>query len=78
VNPEIPAVIRIHIEIQPQQLHLLVSNQKVANRMPDIYSGGLGIRNTRERLGIFYPSRHRLIIEDANAAFTVDLTLQLT
>lgn len=78
VNPEVPALIRIHLDIQPHELHLLVSNQKVANRLSDAYPGGLGIRNTRERLDIFYPSRHRLVIGDKDSLFTVDLTLQLT
>lgn len=78
VNPEIPALIRIHIDINHGQLHLLVSNKKVANRIADTYPGGLGIRNTRERLGIFYPSRHQLNIGEADAVFTVNLTLQLS
>jgi hypothetical protein len=78
VNPEFPALIRIRVEIGPRDLHLRVSNQKVATRIPDSYPGGLGIRNTRQRLGIFYPSRYRLNIEDNDTVFTVDLTLQLT
>lgn len=78
VNPEIPATIRIHIDIRRNDLHLFVSNRKVATPLPDNYPGGLGIRNTRQRLDIFYPSRYQLNLDDDGPIFIVNLNLQLT
>jgi two-component system, LytTR family, sensor kinase len=40
-------------------------------------STGLGIENTRRRLGILFPDRHTLHIQQNTETFTVDLTIQL-
>jgi hypothetical protein len=78
VNPEEPAPIRIRIDIGEQTLHLQVSNHKVTVQQPASDPGGLGIRNTQQRLGIFYSGRHDLLIEDGPATFDISLTLILT
>ena len=78
VNPEEPAPIRIRIDIGEQTLHLQVSNHKVTVQQPASDPGGLGIRNTQQRLGIFYPGQHDLLIKDGPATFDISLTLNLT
>ncbi len=78
VNPEEPAPIRIRITIEGQQLQLQVSNRKVAIQPPSTDPGGLGIPNTQQRLDIFYPGQHTLLIEDKAAAFAISLTLTLS
>lgn len=78
VNPEEPAPIRIGIDIDEQTLHLQVSNHKVTVQQPASDPGGLGIRNTQQRLAIFYPGQHDLLIKDGSATFDISLTLNLT
>ena len=76
VNPEEPSPVGIRIDIGEHELHLHVSNKKVAIHHPPATQGGLGIGNTRQRLQMLYPGKHTLIIEDGNDSFTVSLTLK--
>lgn len=78
VNPEEPAPIHIRIIIEDRQLQLQVSNRKVAIQPPSTDPGGLGIPNTQQRLDIFYPGQHTLLIEDNPATFAISLTLTLS
>ena len=75
VNPEEPSPIGIRIDIGQTDLHLKVTNQKVAVARPDISPSGLGIQNTRRRLQLLYPGRHTLDIRDESKSFTVSLYL---
>jgi len=76
VNPEEPSTITIRIDIRDQELMLLVANRKVAPAQLITDTGGLGIKNTRERLQLVYPGQHILVIKDEDAAFTVSLNLK--
>jgi len=38
--------------------------------------GGIGLRNTRERLALLYPGRHALVVRETPNTFCVELTLQ--
>lgn len=77
VNPEGKSEILIQVTVDEHQLTLFVFNQKVRLRPSDEHAGGIGLRNTRARLDLLYPSRHTLHIEDAQDTFTIDLTLSL-
>jgi hypothetical protein len=76
VNPEEPSIITIRIDIRDGELVLLVANKKVAPPQPALEPGGLGIKNTRERLQLLYPGQHTLEIKDGNKDFTVSLILK--
>jgi LytS/YehU family sensor histidine kinase len=78
INPEQPSDIRIRIDIGETDLRLQVANKKVA--VPALSPGpaGLGIANTRQRLGILYPARYALNIKESTEDFDVLLTLHLT
>jgi hypothetical protein len=89
VNPEEPSTITIRIDIRDHELLLLVANKKVAGQPSDrsrpsdlgayptaSEPGGLGIKNTRERLQLLYPGQHTLEIKDDNKDFTVSLILK--
>ncbi len=76
VNPEEPSTITIHIDIHDHDLVLHVANKKAAPPQSNSDPGGLGIKNTRQRLQLLYPGRHTLEIKDDNKDFTVSLILK--
>jgi hypothetical protein len=78
INPEQPSSILIRIDIGEQRLRLQVTNKKVDTKLLPSGPAGLGINNTRQRLGILYPAHYTLSIEDGADDFNVLLTLPLT
>ncbi|HVU94973.1 MAG TPA: sensor histidine kinase [Puia sp.] len=78
VNPEQPSAILIRIDIGASEIRLHVANKKVVAKTLPSAPAGLGIDNTRQRLGILYPGRHTLSITDGADDFDVLLTLRLT
>ena len=78
VNPEQPSAILIRIDIGGSDFRLHVANKKVVAKTLPSGPAGLGIDNTRQRLGILYPGRHTLSITDGAVDFDVLLTLHLT
>jgi hypothetical protein len=76
VNVEEDSDIKISIDVKDDDLYLRVSNNKVY-RLPDEFKTGVGIRNTRKRLELLYPTRHTLTIEDTPETYTVTLYLHL-
>jgi hypothetical protein len=77
VNPEEPSTITIRIDIRDSELVLLVANKKVVYPpQPATDPGGLGIKNTHQRLQLLYPGQHTLEIKDDNKDFTVSLILK--
>lgn len=76
INAEEDSSIRISIDILPNELNLLVRNNKVRIETPIEERGGLGIENTKNRLKLLYPSRHTLKIQENDKNFTVSLNLQ--
>lgn len=78
VNPEQPSCIQIRIDIGESELRLHVANKKVVAQILATAPAGLGIDNTRQRLGILYPGRHTLSITNGADDFDVLLTLHLS
>jgi hypothetical protein len=78
VNPETDSLIVIMINLTGSELHLHVFNHKVSNKPESETVGGLGIANARQRLALLYPDNHRLMIDDDEDKFTVDLYITLS
>lgn len=76
VNPDEDSVIDIQIDIKNVSVNLLVSNKKVTIRNKE-YSTNIGLANTKERLHLFYPNKHKLHINDNTEFFKVELEIEL-
>lgn len=68
--------IAIDIEISDGMLFLKVRNSKSEKTNADKYSG-IGIDNTRKRLGLLYGANYSLDIQDVNDVFSVNLSIPL-
>ncbi|RYF75863.1 MAG: sensor histidine kinase [Cytophagaceae bacterium] len=77
-SPQEPSQITIQIDVAGEELHLFVFNQKVRVSDATAASSGIGLTNTKARLQLLYPGRHKLEIRDEPASFTVNLYLTLT
>lgn len=77
INPDADSEIRIQIDIKKTDLHLQVYNKKVKIGNA-INSTCIGIKNTKERLQLLYPSKHAITITDNNSYFLVDLIITLS
>lgn len=75
VNPDEKSEIVINITLNTNELDLLVFNRIVATN--NIESSNIGIKNTKERLALFYPQKHSLHIAENKETFTVNLKILL-
>ncbi len=77
VNPEEASSITVNIEIIGNQLILQVNNKKVYHRPSMDRPSGLGIENTKSRLQLSYPHKHKLSITNDAKDFLVLLQIDL-
>jgi hypothetical protein len=78
VNPEKDSFIGISIKLSGNELHMRVFNKKVDDRPGSEPVSGLGIRNAKHRLDLLYPEKYRLVIDDKESEYTVDLFIILS
>jgi sensor histidine kinase YesM len=77
VNSEQKSRIRIEITMNKTELQLSVVNNKVSVQRDILERSGVGITNTWRRLDLIYPSKHLLVIDDAEKEFSVSLHINL-
>jgi LytS/YehU family sensor histidine kinase len=76
VNAEASSEIKINILIADGRIQMHVFNHKVPVENRFESASGIGIANTRNRLALQYPDKHRLDVTDDPEQFTADLTIQ--
>lgn len=70
--------VHVRLEVLGDRARLHLRNTRGAGALEDGGArGGIGLRNTRERLALLYPGRHRLDARPAGDTFEVDLSLEL-
>lgn len=75
-----PSYIKVTLDIKDPTLYFDVSNSRHAkhDNDPEKNRNGIGLENVKQRLQLFYPGRHELVIHETPNEFFVHLTLQLT
>ncbi|MDO6434881.1 histidine kinase [Flavitalea sp. BT771] len=70
----------IHVELrwEGSELYFMVSNNYNKDSLVKDKSPGIGLANTRSRLELLYPGRHKLRITDKDEIYTVELNLVLS
>jgi len=70
--------VEIHLDITEYKIQFRVRNSFGASDELELDSRrGIGIQNTRQRLELLYPGKHKLEIEGKKETFTVSLSLEL-
>lgn len=77
VNPEKDSSIKIELNIENQSLSFSVSNIIVNNSIAENEKSGVGIENTKKRISLIYPGKHKLEIKKSENVFIVHLKLDL-
>lgn len=70
------AYVDINIYKENNKLHFNIKNS-IAQEMKSSHGNGIGIANVKHRLNIIYPEKHKLVIDENNDTFIVDLTLDI-
>lgn len=79
VNPEKPSPIFIEIYTKGSTLSMIIQNRKVALLRPvdERSQTRVGLANTRYRLQVLYPGRHKLTVLEDEHTYSVTLHLDL-
>ncbi|MBL7717525.1 MAG: sensor histidine kinase [Flavipsychrobacter sp.] len=77
VNPEEDSDIQVNIWMDKKKVMMGVHNKKVFIRSDKDTGTGLGINTTIQRLGLVYPGKHSLTIDDNEKNFNVSLEIDL-
>jgi two-component system LytT family sensor kinase len=68
----------VHVSLKVEnELFVMDVKNSVPRKKPEVVSTRIGIQNSRERLAILYPDRHRLDITEGPADFQVHLELKI-
>lgn len=70
--------IHIRMKIDDDQISFVAenSNGKIS-QAEDLQHSGIGLENVRKRLGLLFQGRHKLIIEESETVFHVELFIQI-
>lgn len=74
-NPE--AFVELLLNVEDDRLYFKTRNSKNDRQMQKDKTGGVGLDNIRRRLELKHPGKYQLKLENADAVFTVVLTLPL-
>jgi two-component system LytT family sensor kinase len=79
ISLQSPSHIRITLQTKGSTLYFDVNNSIhiKADGDPEKLQSGIGLPNVRQRLSLFYPEKHELIIRETAKEFFVHLTLNL-
>ena len=68
--------VRINISVHKNQLQFSCINL-IGNKKKNKKHSGIGLQNTKERLELLYPNKHKLVVKELENKFIVNLILNL-
>lgn len=76
-DAENKSYVHLHFKMKSKQLTFQCMNSKPGKSESDNHIGGLGLANIKRRLELLYPGKHRLVIQDLDDQFNVNLIIEL-
>jgi hypothetical protein len=70
--------VQIAMTIDEEEINFQTTNLVMAKPADKMQEGGIGLYNVRKRLGLLYPGRHQLLVNEEGSRFLVTLSIQLT
>lgn len=70
--------VKLALVVNGDEVIFQTTNPRAQTKFADYTTGsGIGLENVRKRLGLLYPGRHELLIDDEGDTFTANLTIRL-
>lgn len=72
--------VHIKLKIEDSEVSMHITNKKgaeISTNSKGKQSGGIGLINIKRRLKLIYPKRHKLLFEETNDEYTVQINIQL-
>jgi len=70
--------IHLSMKIENGQIRFSSQNSIGKNSQPgDLQHSGIGLENVKKRLNLIFPNTHKLLIEENESSFLVELTIQM-
>ncbi len=72
--------VHIKLKIEDSNVTMNITNKKgaeISQSLKGKQSGGIGLINIKRRLKLIYPKKHKLLFEETNDAYTVEINIQL-
>lgn len=78
ISTENNCTIKIHVTVKNGVLELVVENKKYPNTLREEEQSGIGLENTKKRLLLLYPNKHKLVTDSNKERYCIHLKMQLT
>ncbi len=75
ISNHYPSTISIHIEALDDSIHFTTKNRKYKKNDFQYIGRNIGIKNTKRKLNLIYPEKHKLSIKETNDSFYLDLII---
>ena len=75
ISNHYPSTIAIHIKADENNIHFTTKNKKYNKNAVQYKSKNIGIKNTKRKLNLIYPDKHKLSIRETNDSFFLELVI---
>lgn len=75
ISNHYPSTIAIHIKTGENNIHFTTENRKYKKKAIQYNGNNIGIKNTKRKLNLIYPNKHKLSIKETNDSFYLDLVI---
>lgn len=75
ISNHYPSTISINLRADENNIYFTTNNRKYKKKAVQYNGRNIGIKNTKRKLNLIYPDRHKLSIKETNDSFYLDLVI---